>query len=177
MPLIEMASAPAFAVGHTAQVPVLMDQQDFPTAFIAARAVKGKPQPTPNSTASWRRSGKVTESELRSAIDAWQLASRTYKAAAAVRATAVVSINETFTAAVRRAKTEFEAVRAQVNTPAAKSAAAARFADAVSAAAAMRQAALDSLPPLPPSPGSKPTLKSLATLRRQAAATPSPFAG
>lgn len=172
--VIAMVASPALAVGRTALVPARIDQQGFPDAAFAA--AKANPQPAPKDVAS-KRNAKVTESELRAAVDAWESASRLYKAATAKRAAAVVAIYETFTASVKRAKFEFEAIRAQVNTPSAKSAAAARFADAVRTASAVHQAELDALPPLPPAPGAKPTLKSLAALRQQASATPSPFAG
>ncbi len=175
--VMAMVPSPVFALDRAAPVPAVMAKKVFPDDLFAVAAARANPQPGRSDTGNGRHSSKVTDSELRVALDAWQLANRTYKAALAVRAAAVVKINETFTARVKHAKADLEAVRSQANTPAAKSAAAARFADAVSVASAIRQAALDSLPPLPPSPGPKPTLRSLATLRQQAAAAAGPFAG
>lgn len=86
---------------------------------------------------------------------AWVATSKVYKAALLNREITVKAINEEFTKAVKRAKKDFSAAMAKATTPAQKSAAAARFKDAIDRASALRQAALDSLPALPPLPGAK----------------------
>ena len=86
---------------------------------------------------------------------AWVATSKVYKAALLNREITVKAINEEFTKAVKSAKKDFSAAMAKATTPAQKSAAAARFKDAIDRASALRQAALDSLPALPPLPGAK----------------------
>lgn len=78
-----------------------------------------------------------------------------YNAAVTNRDLTMMAINEAFTKAVKRAKKELSAALATANTPALKSAAVARFKDAIDRASATRQAAIDSLPPLPPAPAGK----------------------
>ncbi|MHB0928470.1 MAG: hypothetical protein ACYC3W_06045 [Candidatus Nanopelagicales bacterium] len=132
------------------------------------------PSDSPSATSKGSSSGrKSPDQELHAAVEAWKAASRLYRNASAARAAAIVTINETFTAAVRKAKSLYTAARAASATPAAKSAAASHLADAVAAATSVRQAAIDALPPLPTPPGSKPTLKSLAAAK----AEPRPFVG
>lgn len=148
--------------------------QQAPVGVLAHVLSKVGQQPNPGTS---KKSVKVTDQELRVAVEAWTVAAKAYKAAVAARAAAVMVINDTFTASVKHAKADFDVTKAQANTPAAKSAAAARFADAVSAAAAVRQAALDALPALPPAPGPKPTLKSVAAAKQQSSGAAVPFGG
>lgn len=148
--------------------------QQAPAGVPAHMLSNSSPQPNPGGS---KKPVKVTEQELRVAIEAWTVATKVYKSAVAARAAAVMVINDTFTASVKRAKADFDVTKVQANTPAAKSAASARFADAVSAASAMRQAALDALPSLPPNPGPKPTLKSVAAARQQSSGPVVPFGG
>ncbi len=173
--IIAMGSAPSSAVGRTGLAPARAAERALPAALVTATKVK--PQPAPNEASRVKRPAKLSAFELRTAIDSWHVTNKAYKAAAATRALAVIAINETFTASVRRAKADFDVTRAHANTPAAKSAAAARFADAVSIASAVRQAALDALPPLPPAPGPRPTAKRVAALKHQARSAANPFVG
>lgn len=78
-----------------------------------------------------------------------------YNAAVTNRDLTMMAINEAFTKAVKRAKKELSAALAKSTTPALKSAAVARFKDAIDRASAIRQAAIDSLPSLPPAPAGK----------------------
>lgn len=78
--------------------------------------------------------------------------SMVYKAAVANRDITMRAINDAFAKAVKRAKKDLSAALAKATSPAAKSAAAAKFKDAIDKASAARQAALDSLPELPPLP-------------------------
>ena len=93
---------------------------------------------------------------------------RAYRLAAKARLEAIRAINETFTATVREARNVYRDARAAAKTPAAKADAAARYADAVTAATEERQRALDALPPLP-------TLAPTAP-RPTASSTPTPTA-
>lgn len=88
--------------------------------------------------------------------------SMVYKAALANRKITIQAINEAFTKAVKRAKKDFSAAVAKATTPSQKSAAAAKFRDAINKATAIRQAALDSLPELPPTATAKAAAKAAA---------------
>lgn len=86
----------------------------------------------------------------------WLATSRVYKAAATNRELTIRAINDAFTKSVKRAKKDFSEALDRATTPAQKSAATARFKDAIDRATALRKAALDALPKLPPSPGASP---------------------
>lgn len=109
-------------------------------ASVSASAAE--PSPTPSAS----QSARVATSMV-------------YKSAVANRAITMMAINDAFTKAVKRAKKELSAALAKATTPALKSAAAAKFKDAIDKASAARQAALDSLPALPPLPTGKTTTK------------------
>lgn len=78
-----------------------------------------------------------------------------YKAALANRETTMKAINTAFSKAVKHAKKDLNAALSRSSSPSLKSAAAAKFKDAIDRASAARQAALNSLPALPPVPKAK----------------------
>lgn len=103
-------------------------------------------EPSPSSSSS--NSGESSKS-------AWSATAKVYKAAVLNRELTVKAINDEFTKSVKRAKKDFTAALSKATSPALKSAASARYKDAIDRATAARQAALDALPTLPPLPGSK----------------------
>jgi hypothetical protein len=106
--------------------------------------------PSPQATAALRADlGK----------SAWNASAKMYKAALANRDITTRAINEVFTKAVKHAKKDLSTALASAKVPKQKSAAAARFKDALDQATAMRQAAINALPQLPPNPGPKPSGK------------------
>jgi len=120
---------------------------------VPARAQSPAPTPTPSSTVQTLTRMAVLNKS------AWTASVKLYKAALANRVITTTAINATFTKVVKRAKRDLGLALAKATTPAQKSAANARFRDAIDKATALRQASLDSLPELPPAPGPRPSTK------------------